>query len=297
MSAVSTYADGLVLRLYIQPKASRDTIIGLHGDEVKVAITAPPVDGQANAHLVKYLAKQFRVAKSQVLIEKGELGRHKQVKILNPQQIPTEVAALIQQDKKKKKVVLATGNAGKVRELASLLNDFGLDVIAQTELGVDSAEETGLTFIENAILKARHAAQVTGLPAIADDSGLAVDALGGAPGIYSARYSGVDASDQQNLEKLLETLKDVPDEQRKAQFHCVLVYMRHAEDPTPLVCHGSWPGVIAREAAGNGGFGYDPIFFVPSEGKTAAELTREEKSAISHRGRALKLLLEALRNG
>jgi len=199
------------------------------------------------------------------------------------------------------KVVLATGNAGKVRELASLLNDFGLDVVAQTELGVDSAEETGLTFIENAILKARHAAQVTGLPAIADDSGLAVDVLGGAPGIYSARYSGedatIDASDQQNLEKLLEALKDVPDDQRKAQFHCVLVYMRHAEDPTPIVCHGSWPGVIAREAAGNGGFGYDPIFFVPTEGKTAAELTREEKSAISHRGRALKLLLEALRNG
>ena len=195
------------------------------------------------------------------------------------------------------KVVLATGNAGKVRELASLLEDFGLDIVAQTELGVESAEETGLTFIENAILKARQAAQITGLPAIADDSGLAVDALGGAPGIYSARYAGVDASDQQNLEKLLDALQDVPDDQRQAQFHCVLVYLRHAEDPTPLVCHGSWPGVIAREAAGHGGFGYDPIFFVPSEGKTAAELSREEKSAISHRGQALKLLLEALRNG
>ncbi|MCE0801076.1 XTP/dITP diphosphatase [Buttiauxella sp. S04-F03] len=195
------------------------------------------------------------------------------------------------------KVVLATGNAGKVRELADLLGDFGLDVVAQTELGVESAEETGLTFIENAILKARHASQVTGLPAIADDSGLAVDVLGGAPGIYSARYAGVDASDQQNLEKLLTTLKDVPDEQRKARFHCVLVYMRHAEDPTPLVCHGSWEGQITREAAGQGGFGYDPIFFVPSEGKTAAELTRDEKRAISHRGRALKLLLEAMKNG
>ncbi len=195
------------------------------------------------------------------------------------------------------KVVLATGNAGKVRELASLLSDFGLDVVAQTELGVESAEETGLTFIENAILKARHAAQITGLPAIADDSGLAVDALGGAPGIYSARYAGGDASDQQNLEKLLDALKDVPDAERKARFHCVLVYMRHADDPTPLVCHGSWPGVIARQAAGNGGFGYDTIFFVPAEGKTAAELTHEEKSAISHRGQALKLLLEALRNG
>ncbi|MDX6039766.1 XTP/dITP diphosphatase [Scandinavium lactucae] len=193
------------------------------------------------------------------------------------------------------KVVLATGNAGKVRELASLLNDFGLDVVAQTELNVESVEETGLTFIENALLKARHAAKVTGLPAIADDSGLAVDVLGGAPGIYSARYAGVDATDQQNLEKLLVALKDVPVEKRQAQFHCVLVYMRHAEDPTPLVCHGSWPGVITREAAGNGGFGYDPIFFVPDAGKTAAELSREEKIAVSHRGQALKLLLEALR--
>jgi XTP/dITP diphosphohydrolase len=193
------------------------------------------------------------------------------------------------------KVVLATGNAGKVRELASLLNDFGLDVIAQTELHVESVEETGLTFIENAILKARHAAKVTGLPAIADDSGLAVDVLGGAPGIYSARYAGEDATDQQNLEKLLLTLKDVPDDKRQAQFHCVLVYMRHADDPTPLVCHGSWPGVITREGAGSGGFGYDPIFFVPDAGKTAAELSREEKIAVSHRGQALKLLLEALR--
>ncbi|ELY7487610.1 XTP/dITP diphosphatase [Cronobacter turicensis] len=195
------------------------------------------------------------------------------------------------------KVVLATGNAGKVRELASLLQEFGLDVVAQTELGVESAEETGLTFIENAILKARHAAQVTGFAAIADDSGLSVDALGGAPGIYSARYAGSDASDQENLEKLLVALHDVPDEQRQAQFHCVLVYMRHADDPTPLVFHGVWSGVITRAPAGQGGFGYDPIFFVPTLGKTAAELTREEKSAISHRGQALKLLLEAMRNG
>ncbi|WP_339098402.1 RdgB/HAM1 family non-canonical purine NTP pyrophosphatase [Pectobacterium brasiliense] len=194
------------------------------------------------------------------------------------------------------KVVLATGNPGKVRELASLLADFGLDIVAQTELGVDSAEETGLTFIENAILKARHAAHITGLPAIADDSGLAVDALGGAPGIYSARYAGVDASDQQNLDKLLLTLKDVPDAQRRASFHCVLVYLRHAEDPTPIVCHSSWQGVLTHEAAGSGGFGYDPIFFVPELGKTAAELTREEKNAQSHRGQALRLLLDALRN-
>ncbi|MCQ4966605.1 XTP/dITP diphosphatase [Atlantibacter hermannii] len=195
------------------------------------------------------------------------------------------------------KVVLATGNAGKVRELASLLQDFGLDIVAQTDLGVESAEETGLTFIENSILKARHAAAITGLPAIADDSGLAVDALGGAPGIYSARYAGVDASDRQNLEKVLVALKDVPDGQRQAQFHCVLVYLRHADDPTPLVFHGVWPGEITHAPAGEGGFGYDPIFYVPSEGKTAAELTREEKSAISHRGQALKQLLEAMRHG
>lgn len=193
------------------------------------------------------------------------------------------------------KVVLATGNAGKVRELAHLLADFGLDVVAQTELGVESAEETGLTFIENAILKARHAAAVTGLPAVADDSGLAVDFLGGAPGVYSARYAGVDASDQQNLDKLLVALKDVPQGKRNAQFHCVLVYMRHAEDPTPLVCHGSWAGEITFAQAGEGGFGYDPIFYVPELGKTAAELSREEKSAVSHRGQALKLLFAAMK--
>ncbi|QCP60735.1 XTP/dITP diphosphatase [Pantoea sp. SO10] len=194
------------------------------------------------------------------------------------------------------KVVLATGNPGKVRELADLLAAFGLDIVAQTELGVESAEETGLTFIENAILKARHAAEITGLPAIADDSGLAVNALGGAPGIYSARFAGVDASDQQNLDKLLVALENVPDGKRQAQFHCVLVYLRHAADPTPLVFHGSWAGEITRAAAGAGGFGYDPIFYVPELGKTAAELSKDEKRAVSHRGKALTLLLEAMRN-
>ncbi|WP_323838593.1 XTP/dITP diphosphatase [Photorhabdus africana] len=194
------------------------------------------------------------------------------------------------------KVVLATGNPGKVRELAQLLADFGLDIVAQTGLGVDSAEETGLTFIENAILKARHAAQITGLPAIADDSGLSVDILGGAPGIYSARYAGENATDQQNLEKLLDTMKDIPDDQRQAQFNCVLVYIRHAEDPTPLVFHGRWPGIIAHKPAGNGGFGYDPIFYIPELGCTAAELTGEQKNAVSHRGQALKMMLDTLRN-
>ena len=194
------------------------------------------------------------------------------------------------------KVVLATGNPGKVRELADLLAAFGLDIVAQTDLGVESAEETGLTFIENAILKARHAAQITGLPAIADDSGLAVDALGGAPGIYSARYAGEDATDQQNLKKLLAALEKVPDGERQAQFHCVLVYLRHAEDPTPLVFHGSWAGEMTRAAAGEGGFGYDPIFYLPELGKTAAELSKDEKRAVSHRGKALTLLLDAMRN-
>lgn len=196
-----------------------------------------------------------------------------------------------------KKVVLATGNPGKVRELANLLADVGFEVIAQTDLNVSSVEETGLTFIENAIIKARHAARETGLPALADDSGLAVDALGGAPGIYSARYAGENATDQQNVEKLLVALQGVPAQQRQAQFHCVLVYMRHAEDPTPLVFHGSWAGIINQAPEGSGGFGYDPLFFVPEEGKTASQMTREEKGAISHRGKALKLLLDAMVNG
>lgn len=194
------------------------------------------------------------------------------------------------------KVVLATGNPGKVNELADLLRDFGMDIIAQTSLGVESAEETGLTFIENAILKARHAAKQTGQPAIADDSGISVDALGGAPGIYSARYAGEDATDEQNLHKLLDAMKSVPDGQRQAQFNCVLVYLRHAEDPTPLVFHGRWHGVITHEPCGQGGFGYDPIFYVPELNCTSAELSKSEKQAVSHRGKALAMLLDALKN-
>lgn len=195
------------------------------------------------------------------------------------------------------KVVLATGNPGKVKEMAHFLEKMGLLIVAQTDLGVDSAAETGLTFIENALIKARHAAAVTGLPAIADDSGLAVDALHGQPGIYSARYAGEEATDQQNREKLLAAMKDIPDHQRQARFHCVLVYLRHAEDPTPVVCHGSWQGEIARTPAGKGGFGYDPLFFVPAQGKMAAEMAPAEKQAQSHRGQALKQLQEALGNG
>ncbi|MBU1311942.1 MAG: RdgB/HAM1 family non-canonical purine NTP pyrophosphatase [Gammaproteobacteria bacterium] len=191
-------------------------------------------------------------------------------------------------------IVLASGNKGKVTELSQMLAPFKLQVIPQTELGVSDADETGLTFIENAIIKARHAALATGLPAIADDSGLAVDALDGAPGIYSARYAGEAASDSANIDKLLLALKDVPAGQRGAQFHCVLVYLRHAEDPTPLVCHGVWHGSITQQRAGCAGFGYDPVFYVATEGCTSAELSRERKQQLSHRGKALAQLLNLL---
>lgn len=196
-----------------------------------------------------------------------------------------------------RKIVLATGNAGKVREMASLLADAGMNVVAQTELGVGSVEETGLTFVENAIIKARHAAKVTGLPAIADDSGISVDYLGGAPGIYSARYAGTDGNDGANIVKLLAALDGVPAAQRQAHFNCVLVYIRHENDPTPIICHGRWAGMIAEQAQGEGGFGYDPVFWLPKLNKTAAQLRPEEKQAMSHRGKALALLSEALRNG
>ncbi|MBL4282880.1 XTP/dITP diphosphatase [Vibrio fluvialis] len=193
-----------------------------------------------------------------------------------------------------KKIVLATGNQGKVREMADLLADFGFDVVAQSEFNVSEVAETGTTFIENAIIKARHAAKETGLPAIADDSGLEVDYLDGAPGVYSARYAGEDASDQQNLEKLLDAMKDVPEAQRSARFHCVLVLMRHENDPTPLVCHGKWEGRILTQAHGSNGFGYDPIFFVPEENCASAQLEPVRKKQLSHRGQALKKLFQAI---
>ncbi|MFP2768730.1 RdgB/HAM1 family non-canonical purine NTP pyrophosphatase [Oceanisphaera sp. KMM 10153] len=190
-----------------------------------------------------------------------------------------------------KQIVLASGNAKKVAELQSLLGELGMTVIPQTELAVNDADETGTTFVENAIIKARHAAAVTGLPAIADDSGLAVDALDGRPGVYSARFAGVGASDRQNLELLLSELNGVPAEQRNATFWCVLVYMRHAHDPTPLICCGSWQGSITEQPQGEQGFGYDPVFFVSEAGKTAAELGAAEKNRLSHRGQALRQLL------
>lgn len=192
-------------------------------------------------------------------------------------------------------VILATNNPGKLREFNDLLAGEQVEVLPQSAFNVPAVAETGLSFVENALLKARHAAQHSGLPALADDSGLVVDALGGAPGIYSARYAGSQASDQDNVEKLLTTLDKIPDAQRSARFYCALVYLRHETDPTPLICEGSWEGLITQMPQGTGGFGYDPIFFVASEGKTAAQLNPELKNRLSHRGQALAQLLSRWR--
>jgi len=193
-----------------------------------------------------------------------------------------------------RKVVLATGNPGKVREFQAVLAGFGLDILPQSVFSVPEAEETGSTFVENALLKARNAALYTGLPALADDSGLAVDAIGGAPGIRSARYAGSGASDRANIDKLLAELEGVPMAQRTARFVCALALLRHPADSTPLVCQGSWEGVILTEPRGAGGFGYDPVFFVPAENRTAAELDPDTKNRLSHRGQALALLCQQL---
>jgi len=192
------------------------------------------------------------------------------------------------------RLVLASGNAGKLAEFNALLADVGFDVRPQSEFGVEDAEETGLTFIENAILKARHASQATGLPALADDSGLVVDALGGAPGLYSARYAGEHGNHAANIDKLLHELLDVPDERRSARFVCVLALLRHADDPQPLIAQGLWEGRILHARQGDGGFGYDPVFFSPTEHMSAAELPAEVKNLVSHRGRALAMLRAAL---
>jgi len=192
------------------------------------------------------------------------------------------------------KVVLASDNPGKAREFNHMLAGLDIEILPQAAFQVPHIEETGLSFVENAILKARNAAQHTGLPAVADDSGLEVDALGGAPGIHSARYADPNASDEANLEKLLLALREVPDERRTARFQCLLVYLRHARDPTPLICQGTWEGRITFTARGANGFGYDPVFFVPALGKTAAELSPETKNRLSHRGQALAQLLRAL---
>jgi len=195
-------------------------------------------------------------------------------------------------------VVLASGNPGKLKEFQGLLADCGMKVIPQSVFNTPDVEETGLSFVENAIIKARFACAHTGLPAIADDSGLAVDALKGAPGIYSARYArdengGVN-SDAANNQKLLRELINVPDEEREARFICCLVYMRHELDPTPIICHGEWSGTIMREASGSNGFGYDPLFWLPELNCASAELTKADKNRISHRGKALSQLVAAL---
>jgi len=193
-----------------------------------------------------------------------------------------------------KKIVFASNNPGKVREINQILSGTGLEVIPQSEFQVPEVEETGLTFVENALLKARNAARHSGLPAIADDSGLEVDALQGAPGIRSARYAGEDATDEANLQKLLAALEGVPEPERTARFQCVMVYLRHPEDPTPLIVQGTWEGRILEAPRGEGGFGYDPVFHVPEHGCSAAELAPEQKNAISHRGQALCKLVRAL---
>jgi len=189
-------------------------------------------------------------------------------------------------------IVLATGNKGKVKELSHLLAVHNIEIKPQSEFNVSEVAETGTTFVENAIIKARHAAKITGLPAIADDSGLEVDALNGEPGVYSARYAGESASDNNNTDKLLKKLEKTPNILRTARFHCVLVYMKHENDPTPIICHGAWEGTITREKMGEQGFGYDPIFWQEAQQKTSAQLPRDLKNSLSHRGQALAKLVQ-----
>ncbi|ALU89207.1 xanthosine triphosphate pyrophosphatase protein [Herbaspirillum rubrisubalbicans M1] len=193
----------------------------------------------------------------------------------------------------KQKIVMASNNAGKLKEFASLLGDIGLDVRPQGEFNVPEAEEPFATFVENALTKARHAARLTGLPALADDSGVCVNALGGAPGVYSARYAGEPKSDANNNAKLVAEL--APHADKSAYYYCVLVYVRHADDPQPVIADGLWKGEIMAQPRGEGGFGYDPHFLLPALGKTAAELTAAEKNAVSHRGQALRALVEKLK--
>ena len=192
------------------------------------------------------------------------------------------------------KIVMASGNKGKLREIASLLEHLDVTVVPQSEYGVQDADETGTTFEENAVIKARHAAAATGLPAIADDSGLTVDALGGRPGVYSARYSGEGATDESNIDKLMDELDGV--EERGAAFRCVACYVG-SEDAEPVFGNGEWRGEILTERRGDGGFGYDPVFLDPASGLASAELSASDKNARSHRGQALRALIEALERG
>ena len=193
-----------------------------------------------------------------------------------------------------KQLVLASGNPGKLRELAVILDDLGYQLHAQSEFDVPEVAETGTTFVENAIIKARHAAALTGLPALADDSGIEVDALDGAPGVYSARFAGPEADDTANNALLVDKLRAVPPAQRNARYRAMIVFMRHAADPSPLICEGSWEGMIQLQAVGTGGFGYDPYFFLPDQGCTSAQLSASEKNRLSHRGAALDMLKRKL---
>lgn len=193
------------------------------------------------------------------------------------------------------RIVLATGNRGKIREIQAILGEGRIKVLPQSDFATPEVEESGLTFVENAILKARNAAQHSGLQAIADDSGLAVDWLDGAPGVYSARYAGMGASDQANVDKLLEALVDVPEQQRNARFFCAMVFLRHAADPCPLIVQGVWEGRIAHQVRGDNGFGYDPVFWVPSHHCAAAELPPDTKNHLSHRGQALRALCNQIK--
>lgn len=199
------------------------------------------------------------------------------------------------------KIVLATSNAGKIREIADLFSDLGAEIVAQSDFAIDPAEETGETFVENALLKARHAAEISGLPAMADDSGIAVDALGGRPGVQSARYAGVDASDEQNIDRLLAEMSGVAEADRGGGFHCAAVLAFPADEYEPVIAEGVWRGRILRERLGDGGFGYDPVFLDERSNKTGAQMTREEKNAVSHRGQAFgelkRKIRESLRSG
>ena len=193
-------------------------------------------------------------------------------------------------------LVLASSNPGKIREFGQLFADLGLRVRPQSDFGVVDVEETGLTFVENALLKAREASRISGLPALADDSGLEVDALAGKPGIYSARYAGEPKSDERNNAKLLEELAEITGKARSGRYWCALVYLRHADDPVPLMVQRSWEGQILEAPLGEGGFGYDPLFWLPELGKSVAQMDAEEKNRLSHRGRALSAMATALRD-
>jgi XTP/dITP diphosphohydrolase len=193
-----------------------------------------------------------------------------------------------------KRIVLASSNAGKVREINEMLAGHAVRIVSQSEFNVPEVAETGLTFVENALIKARHAARHTGLPAIADDSGIELDALDGRPGIYSARYAGNGASDADNLHKLIDDVKKLPEDKRQCRFVCLMVYLRHAEDPIPLIAEGVWEGTALTTPRGTNGFGYDPMFYVPRHHCTSAELPPETKNSLSHRGQALRRLVAQL---